>query len=297
MGSWSQPPRITPTKNWLLDGSILIGDLLLISTQDSTKPQSSSISAVASVAGDERPLDDHSTHNSDTASLTSSHHGRSILSIKSCPFVGKAPPAAVSGGLPRVSRIPRDRVLTELQQHQQQLQARLFSVRAELDTVNQALRIEGTTSTTISQTGAANEKPSRDEELEVLIAKWRSVSQNAADELFASASEKVRAMGGVAAWKDKMRTNRGESTTWYEDYEKHDPPYPVDQRDFDYQTTRNQTISKIQHRERAEEHHEQNEVSYRMAYVFFFLHILLSTTSHAHFTPKARRFLTAFLTL
>lgn len=243
----------------LSDGLILIGDLFLISIQDSTKPQSSSISAFVSVA-----RDDHST-----ASLSSSRHGRSILSITSRPFLGKSPPAAVSDGLSRASRVPRDPDVAELQQHQQQLQRCLATLRAELDMVKQAIRIEGIASTTISPTGPTNEKSSRDEELEVLITKWRNASQNAADELFTFASEKVRAMGGVATWKDKMKASRGVSGTWNDDSEERDPQYSVDQRDFDYQTSRNQTISKIRNSESAEEHHELSEVSYRMTHAFF----------------------------
>lgn len=48
----------------------------------------------------------------------------------------------------------------------------------------------------------------RDEELEALILKWRAASQDAAEELFASARDKVFRMGGVRAWKESAKKSR-----------------------------------------------------------------------------------------
>lgn len=73
------------------------------------------------------------------------------------------------------------------------LHKRLFVLRQELDTVQQALNIE---------------QSKQDAELEALIFKWKVVSREAAEELFGFAKEKVERMGGVAAWKESMKGSR-----------------------------------------------------------------------------------------
>lgn len=77
-----------------------------------------------------------------------------------------------------------------LQKEQRSLQSRLATLRTELDNARQALRIE-------SSNKAA--------ELEGLILKWRLVSQEAADEVFAGARERVSKMGGTAAWRERSK--------------------------------------------------------------------------------------------
>lgn len=93
-----------------------------------------------------------------------------------------------------------DPELSALQKQHSALQSRLFALRSELDTAQQALRIESS---------------NKDKELEALIAKWRAVSQEAADELFASARERVLRMGGVAAWRERENRRR-EMERWYD---------------------------------------------------------------------------------
>ncbi|KAL3468200.1 hypothetical protein BJX64DRAFT_85881 [Aspergillus heterothallicus] len=77
-----------------------------------------------------------------------------------------------------------------LQKEQRALQSRLVTLRSELDTVQQALRIESS---------------SRDKELEALIVKWRKVSQEAAEEVFTGARERISRMGGVKGWRERMK--------------------------------------------------------------------------------------------
>lgn len=89
-----------------------------------------------------------------------------------------------------------DPEILDLQKQQRSLQSRLPTLRAELDTVRQALRIESS---------------SQDAELEGLIIKWRLVSQEAADEVFAGAQERVARMGGMAAWRDRSKQD---ATRW-----------------------------------------------------------------------------------
>lgn len=84
-----------------------------------------------------------------------------------------------------------DPVIADLQKQQRALQSRLASLQSDLDTAQQALRIESS---------------NRHTELKALIAKWRGVSQDAAEEVFAGAQERVTRMGGMAAWKEQKKS-------------------------------------------------------------------------------------------
>lgn len=100
-----------------------------------------------------------------------------------------------------------DPVILDLQKQQRTLQSRIASVRSELDTAQQALRIESSNKEAI---------------LEALIAKWRSISQSAAEEVFTGAQERVSRMGGMKGWKERMRNDatqweREEMEAWYGD--------------------------------------------------------------------------------
>ncbi|EXJ87527.1 hypothetical protein A1O3_04487 [Capronia epimyces CBS 606.96] len=70
------------------------------------------------------------------------------------------------------------------------LSIRLTKLRQSLDTAQQALEIE---------------ESNQDAELRTLIGKWRTVAQEAAEELFADAKERVQGMGGVVAWRRRMK--------------------------------------------------------------------------------------------
>lgn len=94
---------------------------------------------------------------------------------------------------PKLHLLKQDPELSNLQKKQRTLQSRLLALRTELDTALQALRIESS---------------DRDAELEALILKWRSVSQDAAEELFTGARERVARMGGVSGWKRMQRERR-----------------------------------------------------------------------------------------
>ncbi|PCG97952.1 Tetratricopeptide-like helical [Penicillium occitanis (nom. inval.)] len=82
------------------------------------------------------------------------------------------------------------------------LQSQLTSLRTELDTAQQALRIESS---------------SRDDELRALRLKWRGISQKAAEELFETAKEKIGRMGGVAAWRESERQRVKRMAMWEDD--------------------------------------------------------------------------------
>ncbi|KAI4240214.1 MAG: hypothetical protein L6R40_005243 [Gallowayella cf. fulva] len=83
--------------------------------------------------------------------------------------------------------------LDKLQKHHTSLLNTLASLRAQLETTNQALEIEAS---------------GTDAELQALIRKWRSTSRDAAEEVFRSMKEKVDAMGGIAGWRRKEAEGR-----------------------------------------------------------------------------------------
>jgi hypothetical protein len=83
-----------------------------------------------------------------------------------------------------------DPELLRLQKQERALQSRLAALREELNVAKQALRIESS---------------SKETELEGLITKWRHASQQAADEVFADAQERVTQMGGLAAWRERSK--------------------------------------------------------------------------------------------
>lgn len=104
-----------------------------------------------------------------------------------------------------------DRELLDLQKQQRFLQSRLVTLQNDLDNARQALRIESA---------------SRDAELEGLIIKWRLVSQEAADEVFAGALERVSRVGGMAAWRERSKQD---AARWaFVDY---DDQVPFDEDD------------------------------------------------------------------
>ncbi|KAJ6104895.1 hypothetical protein N7486_003584 [Penicillium sp. IBT 16267x] len=92
-------------------------------------------------------------------------------------------------GLTTPSRSP-DPELLDLQKQQLSLQSRIAALRTDRDTIHQALRI-------ISS--------NKDTELEALIVKWRRAGQEAAEEVFANAQERVTQMGGMAAWMERSK--------------------------------------------------------------------------------------------
>ncbi|KAL2419909.1 hypothetical protein ABEF95_008277 [Exophiala dermatitidis] len=84
----------------------------------------------------------------------------------------------------------------DLRKEHSALSRQLAQLRQSLDTAKQALDIETS---------------NQDVELRRLIAKWRAVAQEAAEELFVDAKERVQAMGGVHAWQ---RRNEQDARLW-----------------------------------------------------------------------------------
>lgn len=83
----------------------------------------------------------------------------------------------------------------------------IANLRADIDTAQQALKIETS---------------NRDAELERLIDKWRSVSREAAEMLYADVRERVNRMGGPRVWREMERTRerRSRGGWWAEENEE-----------------------------------------------------------------------------
>ncbi|KAF3002645.1 Glucosaminyl phosphatidylinositol (GlcN-PI) nositol acylation protein [Curvularia kusanoi] len=55
---------------------------------------------------------------------------------------------------------------------------------------------------------------SKDEDLQVLIDKWRAASRAAAEELFGTTRDRVNRMGGVGAWKEREKEAQERAMKW-----------------------------------------------------------------------------------
>lgn len=54
----------------------------------------------------------------------------------------------------------------------------------------------------------------KDDDLQVLIDKWRTASRAAAEELFGSTRDRVNRMGGVGAWKEREKEAKERTMKW-----------------------------------------------------------------------------------
>jgi hypothetical protein len=119
----------------------------------------------------------------------------------------RPPDAISSSGVHEPDNVTFTSPEPELYQKQHTLLTqRLKRLRQSLDIAQQALEIEDS---------------GRLEELAQLITKWRVIAQEAADEVFADAENKVADMGGVRAWKHRAEED---SLRWNHDREQHVNP-------------------------------------------------------------------------
>lgn len=92
---------------------------------------------------------------------------------------------------PYSARTLIDPAVSATQKSVSALEARVRSLRNEIDSLTQAAQISSSTT---------------DAELEALIEKWRICAQSCAEEVFGHVKEKVNRMGGVGAWRDAERS-------------------------------------------------------------------------------------------
>ena len=138
----------------------------------------------------------HSAHTESvqTSELTDADNNCSLPQPTEIPPQSSTTPApirrqtALTSSSPDSSRY--DPVYLSLQKEHSALLLQLSKLRQSLDVAQQAVKIQSS---------------NQDAELEVLIAKWKLVSREAAEEIFRGAKERVNRMGGVGAWREKSR--------------------------------------------------------------------------------------------
>ncbi|KAL1617365.1 hypothetical protein SLS54_007918 [Diplodia seriata] len=81
---------------------------------------------------------------------------------------------------------PLETAIRAEEQRQRELSKQIRSIRTELDTLKQALRIATSTN---------------DAKLEALTRKWRDATRAAAEDVFATTKDRVNGMGGIGVWK------------------------------------------------------------------------------------------------
>ncbi|OAL26637.1 hypothetical protein AYO20_09978 [Fonsecaea nubica] len=84
---------------------------------------------------------------------------------------------------------PDESALRDLQKQYTTLSNRLTHLRQSLQTAEHALQIEGS---------------KQNAEVQSLVSRWRTIAQDAADELFADAKQRVDMMGGVVQWRRQL---------------------------------------------------------------------------------------------
>ena len=142
-----------------------------------------------------REQDDIPALQSKTSPASSPKSNKSLQDTSQSSPVRKLPLCHTSPR--RHSKIDPDHL--QLQKQHTALLLQLSKLRQDLDTVQQALKIE---------------TADQDKELEQLTSRWRTAAREAAEELFRGAKDKVNKMGGVGAWRERTRKK---SQGWYND--------------------------------------------------------------------------------
>ncbi|KAJ5385577.1 hypothetical protein N7517_003488 [Penicillium concentricum] len=107
-----------------------------------------------------------------------------------------------------------DPEILELQKQHREIQSKVDALINRLEIATQAHNLE------------ANPKYI---EIPTLITKWRLASQDAADEVFVGAKERVNRMGGLSAWKEQSKRD---ATRWQFDEERREQEH-IDEEEGD----------------------------------------------------------------
>lgn len=114
--------------------------------------------------------------------------------ITSLPYPTVKPPYSA---IPTTrSTKPKSPEYLALQKQHTRLLTEVSALRKSIDTAQQALSLESS---------------DQDAELERLVAKWRGIAREAAEELFRVAKDKVNRMGGVGVWRERTRRRNDEA--------------------------------------------------------------------------------------
>ena len=139
----------------------------------------------------------------DAGSQTKDSPKDAIASITTAPQRPISTPHSKSSPLPLSLRSDSD--ILALQRQHSALLSTLTTLRADLDTHTQALKIETS---------------GKDIEIERLVGVWKTASRLAAEELFGGVRDRVNRMGGVGAWKERERNKNTGFGGWWDEAEK-----------------------------------------------------------------------------
>ena len=110
-----------------------------------------------------------------------------------------AQPRFVKPLAPRQSTSTPSRPSSKKSLSKPSLTRELVQLRSEIQILSQAQALASST---------------KDEDLQVLIDKWRAASRAAAEELFGTTRDRVNRMGGVGAWKEREREASERTMKW-----------------------------------------------------------------------------------
>ncbi|KAL4970467.1 putative DNA repair protein Dds20/Mei5 [Aspergillus stella-maris] len=204
------------------------------------------------------------------SSYSSAATSRSALSLPTPPPTRKRTLLGVGRPIPSRPSATADPEITALQKQQRELQSRLSTFRSELDTVQQALRIESS---------------NRHEELETLISKWKKVSQDAAEDVFTGAQERMSRMGGVKAWREKMKSDdtrwgQEEMESWFGNVDGRDLEFDQDEIRLRREEVRQEMERAREKNGREEEEAEAESEEFTMDMMLKTLNIELATVGY-----------------
>lgn len=112
------------------------------------------------------------------------------------------------------NNVDGDNLLQQLSRSQTHLQTHLRAAQARLHLVQQAHQIEQRAANATNITNSADPNPNPDSAIDVdaelreMIARWKTTSRLAADELFGLIRDRVEGMGGAKAWRASRRWQR-----------------------------------------------------------------------------------------
>jgi Swi5-dependent recombination DNA repair protein 1 len=105
----------------------------------------------------------------------------------------------------QTARLNADSTIAPLLRTQRELEKEVRQLKEELDTAEQAKKIEA------GKRGADGEV---DEELRLLVTKWKGASRMAAEEMFGRVRDRVNRMGGPRAWKEIQKKQADSRSQW-----------------------------------------------------------------------------------
>ncbi|KAF8847441.1 hypothetical protein BDZ45DRAFT_733604 [Acephala macrosclerotiorum] len=137
-------------------------------------------------------------------------------------IVNRAPRLKTFSSPVAAAALNADPDVAPLLRTQRELEKELRELKEEVDTAEQARKIE-------TESRKKDPEGQIDGELVELIGKWKGASRLAAEELFTKVSERVNRMGGPRAWKEMQKRQQEYQNSW----DQEDQPNNDDDDDED----------------------------------------------------------------